>query len=148
MTEPPAHDAPAEAELGALLFALVERMRATFFARLSAEQLTPPQFVMLRLLDEPRPMSALCHDLYCDASNVTGMADRLSERGLLERRLDPKDRRVRLLALTPKGRRVRARLEREMVPDLPGLAALGDDDRRQLSRLLAAVLREPTASEP
>ncbi len=135
--------APAEGELEQQLFALADRMRAAFFARLAAEQLSPPQFVLLRLLDEPRPMSALCHDLFCDASNVTGMADRLSERGLLERRLDPSDRRVRLLALTPKGRRLRTRLERGMVPDLPGLAALPAADRAELLRLLTAVLDHP-----
>lgn len=130
-------------ELERQLFALADRMRAAFFSRLAAEQLSPPQFVMLRLLDEPRPMSALCQDLFCDASNVTGMADRLSERGLLERRLDPSDRRVRLLALTPKGRRLRTRLERGMVPDLPGLAALSDGDRAELLRLLTLVLDHP-----
>ena len=123
-----------------LLHLLVERMRTAFFARLAAEQLTPPQFHLLRLLDEPRPMSALCQDLFCDASNVTGMADRLGERGLVERRLDPRDRRVRLLALTAKGRRVRARFEQHLLPDLPGLAALDDDDRRALARLLTTVL--------
>ena len=130
-------------ELERLLAALAERMRRAFFARLAAEQLTPPQFVMLRLLDEPRPMSTLCQDLFCDASNVTGMADRLSERGLLERRLDPADRRVRLLALTAKGRRLRSRLERAMVPELPGLVALGPADRAELARLLAAVVDHP-----
>lgn len=143
MAANPDTTAPGAGELEQRLFGLADRMRAAFFARLAAEQLSPPQFVMLRLLDEPRPMRSLCDALFCDASNVTGMADRLSERGLLERRLDPTDRRVRLLALTPKGRRLRARLERGMVPDLPGLAALSDTDRAELVRLLGLVLAHP-----
>ena len=129
-----------------LLFTLMDRVRAAFFARLAAEQLTPPQFLMLRALDEPRPMSTLGQELFCDASNVTGMADRLSERGLVERRLDARDRRVRLLALTAKGRRVRARLAQRMVPDLPGLRALGPADRAELGRLLALVLADEVES--
>jgi MarR family transcriptional regulator, lower aerobic nicotinate degradation pathway regulator len=140
MTEATGTDAT---ELERLLVALAERMRSAFFARLAAEQLTPPQLAMLRLLDEPRPMSTLGQDLFCDASNVTGMADRLSARGLLERRLDPADRRVRLLALTAKGRRLRSRLERAMVPELPGLVALDPADRAELARLLAAVVDHP-----
>lgn len=132
------HENPPDSatEIGSLLASLADRMRGRFFARLQDEQLSPPQFGLLKLLDEPRPMSALCQALFCDASNITGMADRLEERGLVERRADPGDRRVRLLALTPKGRRLRNRLTDGMIPELPGLAAMSDADRRELLHLL------------
>lgn len=39
-------------------------------------------------------------------SNVTGLVDRLEERGLLRRKANPRDRRVYLLALTGGGRRL------------------------------------------
>lgn len=128
-----------------ILFALTDRGREAFFAHLATEQLSPPQFLLMKLLDEPRPMSSLCSSMYCDASNLTGLADRLEERGLVERRSDPKDRRVRLLALTPKGRRLRTRVQQAMIPALPGLARLSDSERQQLLQLLTKVLADDDA---
>ena len=48
-------------------------------------------------------MGELAEHLYCDASNVTGIVDRLEGRGLVERKPDPNDRRVKRLVLTPQG---------------------------------------------
>ena len=48
-------------------------------------------------------MSGLAELLFCDASNVTGIADRLEARGLIERRSAGGDRRVKVLALTSAG---------------------------------------------
>jgi MarR family transcriptional regulator, organic hydroperoxide resistance regulator len=95
----------------------------------------------LRLLQtlEPgveMPMSALAECLGCDASNVTGMVDRLEGRGLLERRDDPGDRRVKLIALTDEGATVRERVL-ERLYDPPGaIARLSRADQRALRDLL------------
>ena len=72
--------------------------------------LKPPQFFALNALDEPAPMSSIANLLRCDRSAVTWITDRLEERGYVERRSDPRDRRVKLLALTDEGRRVRAEI--------------------------------------
>ena len=69
--------------------------------------LMPPQQMMLGLLDEPRPMGELAQQMHCDNSNITGIVDRLSERGLVERRAAEGDRRVKLIALTDEGRELR-----------------------------------------
>src|SRR6187551_2522063 len=45
-------------------------------------------------------MREIGESLYCDASYVTDLVDRLEERGLIERRPSPDDRRVTLIALT------------------------------------------------
>ena len=95
----------------------------------------------LRLLQtlEPgveMPMSALAECLGCDASNVTGMVDRLEGRGMLERRDDPGDRRVKLIALTDEGATVRERVL-ERLYDPPGaIARLSRADQRALRDLL------------
>ena len=95
----------------------------------------------LRLLQtlEPgveMPMSALAECLGCDASNVTGMVDRLERRGMLERRDDPGDRRVKLIALTDEGATVRERVL-ERLYDPPGaIARLSRADQRALRDLL------------
>jgi DNA-binding MarR family transcriptional regulator len=56
--------------------------------------LQPPQQMVLGLLDEPRPMGELALEMHCDSSNITGIVDRLEERGLVERTAVARDRRV------------------------------------------------------
>ncbi|MGH9180563.1 MAG: MarR family winged helix-turn-helix transcriptional regulator [Acidimicrobiales bacterium] len=52
---------------------------------------------------EPRPMGVLATAWACDASNATWMVDRLEQRGLVERRSLPGDRRVKAVVLTEQG---------------------------------------------
>ena len=59
-------------------------------------------------------MSRLADTLSCDASNVTGLVDRLESRGLVRRQSSLQDRRVKVLQLTPAGARLRAQLLRQM----------------------------------
>ena len=67
--------------------------------------LAPQQAIALRILGGgPRPMGELARYLMCDSSNVTGITDRLEERGLVRRTLSDQDRRVKLLVLTDEGR--------------------------------------------
>ena len=82
------------------------------------------------------PMSALADRLYCDASNVTGMVDRLEARGLLERRDDPRDRRVKLIALTDEGAAVRERVLERLYEPPDAIARLSPADQRALRDLL------------
>ena len=64
----------------------------------------PPVAMALKHLDEPTPMGRIADVLCCDGSTVTWIVDRLEERGLVERRSDPRDRRVRLVATTRRRR--------------------------------------------
>jgi MarR family transcriptional regulator, organic hydroperoxide resistance regulator len=100
--------------------------------------LAPRQMHLLRLLEpgEPLPMSRVADALRCDPSNVTGIVDRLEERALIERRADPDDRRVKMLALTPEGARLRERIrERWLEPPDP-IASLSAADQRALRNIL------------
>jgi len=119
---------------------LAENMRALFMRRLDAADLSPPQFLTLTQLATPAPMREMAARLRCDASNMTGLADRLEERGLLERRADPNDRRVKLLTLTPAGEKLVGEMNRNVIHDLPGLATLSLAEREQLASLIVAVL--------
>src|SRR5687768_11384101 len=49
-----------------------------------------------------RPIGALARDWACDPSNATFIVGRLERAGLAERRVGPHDRRVKLVALTPR----------------------------------------------
>jgi DNA-binding MarR family transcriptional regulator len=77
-------------------------------------------------------MRELAAQLHCDSSNVTGLVDRLTAQGLVERREDPYDRRVRMLTVTAEGARVRARLREVMLEVPPSLAGLSASDQRTL----------------
>src|SRR5688572_18706732 len=77
-------------------------------------ELSPPQGIVLRLLDQPRPMGELAAMMGCDNSNMTGIVDRMEERGLVRRAPAEGDRRVKLIDLTEEGRRVRGEVARRM----------------------------------
>jgi DNA-binding MarR family transcriptional regulator len=102
--------------------------------------LKPPQFFALQALDEPVPMSNIASILRCDRSAVTWITDRLEERGYVERRSDPADRRVKLLALTDEGRRVREEIRRGMATPPDALRRLSAAEQRQLRDLLRKAL--------
>ncbi len=73
-------------------------------------------FVLYHLYNEDHIlMGTLAGRLHCDASNVTGMVDRLQSAMLITRRELPDDRRAKQLAITLKGRA----LIDELMPRLP-----------------------------
>ena len=87
-------------------------------------------------------MSGLAELIYCDASNVTGIVDRLEARELIERRDKPGDRRVKLIGLTTEGERWREQiLERLYEPPEP-IASLSAADQRSLRDLLRRAVGE------
>ncbi len=126
-----------DAALDDALALVIARMRAIWHRRMRAFDLTPPQAISLRkLLDGPLPMGAVAEALSCDASTLTGIADRLEERHLIRRQLDPTDRRVKLLALTDEGRQLVDSIDGPFTTEIPGIAALSDHERVELTKLL------------
>lgn len=110
---------------------------------LAAEfELSPAQCHVLHLLapGEPVPMGRLAETLACDASNVTGLVDRLESRGLVERRPSADDRRVKVLALTPTGARLRTLLHRRMVDPPDPFRRLSALEQRTLVKILERLL--------
>jgi DNA-binding MarR family transcriptional regulator len=98
--------------------------------------LMPPQQLVLGLLDQPRPMGELANAMHCDNSNITGIVDRLEERGLVERRAAEGDRRVKLVALTDGGREIREELTRRRGEPPRELAELSKADLEKLDQIL------------
>src|SRR6476661_5121229 len=90
----------AAREAWELIFELFSRYKPTMLAIQDEYGLRPPMVFALKELDDPKPMGRLAEILHCDGSNITWITDRLEERGYVERLSDPKDRRVRLIALT------------------------------------------------
>jgi MarR family transcriptional regulator, organic hydroperoxide resistance regulator len=107
------------------------------FPAIAAEfELSPPQAIVMRLLSEPRPMGDLATAMHCDNSNITGIVDRLEERGLVERQPAPYDRRVKLIAVTSAGSKLRDDLNRRFAEPPEAIASLAEDDLVALRDIL------------
>ena len=105
-------------------------------------QLSAVQCHVLHLLepDQPIPMRRLAEALACDASNVTGLVDRLESRGLVRRRPSPEDRRVKVLELTPAGIRLRATVFERITRPPESLGRLSVEEQRALVKILKRLL--------
>lgn len=99
--------------------------------------LTLQQAELLVQLDtESKSFGELARLLGCDKSNMTGMADRLARRGLLERRTDPTDRRITKPALTDAGTELADRIRKDFGAAIAQRCAnLSSTDQDQLTRL-------------
>jgi len=103
--------------------------------------LAPQQMIALRILGGgPRQMGELATYLACDSSNITGITDRLEERGLVTREPDPADRRVKMLVLTPKGDKLRAKITEALAEPPPFIANLSEKDQVALRDILRRAL--------
>jgi len=91
--------------------------------------------------DEPRPMRELARAMNCDASYVTAMVDDLERAGYAERLAAPADRRVKTIALTPKGQDALHTVENELLAPPDQLAQLPTPERDSLARLLRLALQ-------
>jgi DNA-binding MarR family transcriptional regulator len=85
-------------------------------------------------------MKELAALMWCDASNVTGIVDRLEASGFVERRLHERDRRVKCVVLTASGKRLRRRIDERMSLSPPAVAALSDTDQQMLHAILERAL--------
>ncbi len=135
-TSPPARDP------WALLVRLFFAQRANLPPLAAELQLSPAQCHVLHFIepDRPVPMGELAETLACDASNVTGLVDRLESRGLVRRRPSAGDRRVKVLVLTPTGSRLRALLLDRMTAPPAALERLSLREQRALVRILGRLL--------
>ncbi|WKX70163.1 MarR family winged helix-turn-helix transcriptional regulator [Streptomyces sp. XD-27] len=132
---------PLTQEVVELIGAVVARYYEEYEAAAAEHALTGAQARVLGLLArEPMPMRRIAQTLKCEPSNITGIVDRLASRGLVERRPDPADRRVKLAAATDAGQETAARLRGSLGFAREPLAALSEAERTMLRDLLQRML--------
>ncbi|MFE4678033.1 MarR family winged helix-turn-helix transcriptional regulator [Streptomyces sp. NPDC056723] len=128
------------AQLMELLSVSLGAYYGDFTVAAASENLTASQGKALTVLRRgPAAMRSLADALTCDASNMTGIIDRLEKRGLVRREPSTSDRRVKNVVLTTEGERVADAIRVKMRTTQEGLDGLGDDDRVALYALLERV---------
>ncbi len=118
---------------------------------LDEEQITTQQWSVLGALSRPQvqngmAVSELCEYLKLSRQNMTGVLNRLEERGAIQRKVDPNDQRSRLIALTKEGEALWARIA-PLIGSFydQALSGFSEDDRisfvHYLNKLQEAMLQ-------
>ncbi|MDN5274843.1 MAG: MarR family transcriptional regulator [Candidatus Saccharibacteria bacterium] len=116
--------------------------------RLSEQHdLTVMQLYTLCIMNpkKPIPMNTISCALSCDASNVTGIVDRLLSQGYIVREEKPEDRRVKMITLTAEGEKIRYQILGALSEyQLPEYQRLSSEQLQQLKAILSTLLESPT----
>ncbi len=141
MTQEPVPAGDPADEAWRLLTAVMMSPKEQFPAIAASFGLNPGAMHALLQLDPetPKSMSSLAGDWKCDASNVTWLVDRLEEHGLAERHAHLTDRRIRTVALTRKGARVRSQIEAQLFEAPESLRSLSARDLEALAKILHKI---------
>ena len=116
-----------------------------FARKVEAEGVTVAEWVLLRVLldaGEVAP-STVAARMAMTRGAISKLSDRLVEKGLIERRDDPQDRRALLIGLSAAGRRIVPRLaELADRNDAEFFGSLSGEQRQQLGALLRTIVTD------
>ncbi|MBS0376898.1 MAG: MarR family transcriptional regulator [Proteobacteria bacterium] len=126
------------------LLSCTNRIESTVRQNLQANfQTTLPRFDLMAQLERARQglkMSELSQRMMVTGGNVTGITDGLEKEGLVVREVDPSDRRVYRVRLTPEGQRQFRRMAVEHEQWIIGLFdGLTERNKEQLTQLLGQL---------
>ena len=119
------------------LMQLSRQMKVLMIATAERHNLTPAQLVALYWIgqNENLLMGEVAAMLNCDASNVTGIMDRLVAQGLAQRHEGSKDRRRKTTQLTDKGSNMVAILKQDLAEGL-GIKDLTEAERETVHTIV------------
>jgi DNA-binding MarR family transcriptional regulator len=134
-----------ESEVVGLWFQMQARLEAHFTELAAHYKLSAVQAKVLLLLqpDGALTMRAIAGRLQYDASNLTGVIDRLEEMGAVRRQPHPSDRRAKGVVLTAEGQRIRRAFWDRLTSNTGPLGRLNDRELISLRKLLGTALRTP-----
>ena len=122
------------------LLQLMERLKRDILELAEEHGLTRMQLFALHSIDRQGEvaMGQVADLLGCDASNVTGIVDRLVAHGLVERHEGPHDRRTKKLSLTPKGHELLEAIS-QLLPERLGCSKLSQAECEALHQIIQKV---------
>ena len=126
-------------DLAAMLAPLIRRLIAAETPVLAAHEVSMWGYSVLCALDEApvRTQAALAEAIGADKTRIIATLDELQDKGYIERRPDPADRRVRLLAITETGRALKDSVQDEIQRgEERYLSVLSASERRVFLRAL------------
>ncbi|HEY3492405.1 MAG TPA: MarR family transcriptional regulator [Solirubrobacterales bacterium] len=145
MTEKSINGDRAPSTLAFLLSQVGIHASRRFAERIATVDLNPPLFRVLNLVDaaEGQSQQAIGAAIEVPPSRMVALVDELEQKGLVERRPNASDRRVRAIYLTQKGRRALARGRRIAKEHEEALThGLSAADRKRLVDLLQKMVDE------
>jgi DNA-binding MarR family transcriptional regulator len=145
--EPPVAEQPPRS-VGFLISQLGFFSSRGFMEALEPVGIDPREFLLMRFVatSEGQSQQALAERLAVPASRMVALVDKLEEGGLVERRPNPQDRRIRGLHLTRKGRAALERAGKVAIDYETRLCAgINREEREQLIDLLQKLQAGQTA---
>jgi MarR family transcriptional regulator, transcriptional regulator for hemolysin len=125
--------------LGRQLVFTAKEIRERFEDVLRSNDTSLGTWIVLHAIGEQGTVSQrmLASHAHVEGATITHHVDRLEALGLVRRQVDPDDRRVRRIEVTPEGELLYKRLRTELRKFEEKLfAGVSDEDRAQLRRLL------------
>jgi DNA-binding MarR family transcriptional regulator len=140
-------DAALAADLCALVAHVHKNCSADLFEAVGGLELTLTQMKLLHRLEETGEEHSLkqaAEQIHVSLAATSRLVDELVRRGLVERREDLEDRRMKRVRITPAGHAVIATLNAARLKGLESfVATLDDHEREELSHVLATLLERP-----
>lgn len=136
--------------MGALLGRNAHLSRAIIEAHLETHGMTLSQghvLMYLHQLGGQATQSALTEHLHIKPSTANGLVDRLEERGLVSRTVDPKDGRQRIVAFTPEGTALHIQIKQGLDQGEAVLLSCFTPEERQTLRSLLIRLTQHLEQE-
>jgi DNA-binding MarR family transcriptional regulator len=125
------------------LIMLMMRSKRHMFVASEMRELTPVQGMLLVSMKpgSVRTMNDLAEMMGCDASNITGLIDRLEANDYIERTADPDDRRVKKIQLSDQGCQCRKSLLDDLCKaEALDLGKLSDEEVRTLQSIISKLV--------
>lgn len=148
---PPWRADPLQRRPGFLIRRLHQIHTALFAEECGDEKVTPIMYSVLSALAQSGPVdqTTLAAAVAIDKTNMTDILDRLKKRGLVRRRVAPKDRRVRLAALTDDGRALLDRIDdKAHRAHVRTIEDLSPADQSRLMQLMGQIIDAKAATLP
>lgn len=124
------------------LLDLLKKFKSHMASIAEAHGLTTMQLHALHAIaDGYATMGRVAQTMHCDASNVTGIVDRLTALELVTRQEDPRDRRVKLLQLTPHGEAILQQVVGEL-PERLGCSRLNEQELTSLHSSISKLIAD------